>query len=57
MDATGIMDGSDSAARVGQRIVDKVEAVCNGEPTATEGFGSSFLTLYRRMCVWNNCSA
>ena len=48
VDATGIMDGSDSAARVGQRIVDKVEAVCNGEPTATEGFGSSFLTLYQK---------
>lgn len=48
IDATGIMDGTDSAAQVGQRIVEKLEAVCNGTPTATEGYGSSFLTLYQK---------
>lgn len=48
IDATGIMDGTDSAAQVGQRIAEKLEAVCNGTPTATEGYGSSFLTLYQK---------
>lgn len=48
IDATGIMDGTDSIANVAQQIVAKIEAVCNGKPTATEGFGCSFLTLYQK---------
>lgn len=48
VDATGIMDGTDTAAKVGERILDKLEEVCNGGKTATEGYGSSFLTIYQK---------
>lgn len=48
VDATGIMKQEESVAEVGSRIVEKLEKICNGEPTATEGYGTSFLTFYQK---------
>lgn len=48
VDVTGIMTGRDSAAAAGKRIVAALEAVCNGKATATEGYSTSFLTIYQK---------
>ena len=48
IDATGIMDSTDTAQQVAGRIIDRLEQVCRGAPTRTEGFGSTFLTLYQK---------
>lgn len=48
IDATGILDGTNTAQQVAHNIIDYLEAVCDGNPTRTEGYGSSFLTLYQK---------
>lgn len=48
IDATGIMAGTCGVGDIAAKIVDKVCAVANGEPTALEGIGDSTLTLYQK---------
>ena len=48
IDATGIMDGSESATDVAGRIIEKIAAVAGGEKTQIEGIGESTLTLYQK---------
>lgn len=48
IDATGIMENTETADVIGDKIIEKLIKVCNGEKTNTEGFSSSFLTLYQK---------
>lgn len=48
IDATGIMRGEDSIEAVSERILGKLEAVANGEPTAIEEIGYAYCTLYQK---------
>lgn len=48
INATGIMDGSATVDTVSDAILERLESVCQGHPTATEGYGSTFLTIYQK---------
>lgn len=48
IDATGVLDGSDSVQHIAQNIVSYLDDICNGGHTRTEGYGSSFLTIYQK---------
>lgn len=48
IDATGIMEGRDSVDAVSDRIVQTVQAVADGAPTAVEDLADSTMTLYQK---------
>jgi len=48
VDATGIMNGSESLEVVADRIIDKLASVASGSKTQIEGIGSATMTLYQK---------
>ena len=48
VDATGIMNGSESLEVVSNRIIDALHTVASGKKTQIEGFGSATMTLYQK---------
>ncbi len=48
VDATGIMKGTEGVNSVGNKIIEKILEVANGEPTKVEGYGESSMTLYQK---------
>jgi altronate dehydratase large subunit len=48
IDATGIMNGTDTCEGVAKRILEKLVSVANGNKTAIEGIGYAFPTLYQK---------
>lgn len=48
IDATGIMDGTDSLESVAEKILRKIADIASGVPTQIEGIGDSTLTLYQK---------
>lgn len=48
VDATGIMNGSESLEVVSNRIIEKLHTVASGQKTQLEGLGSATMTLYQK---------
>lgn len=48
IDATGVMAGTCGVGDVAERILQTVQAVASGQPTAIEGIGDSTMTLYQK---------
>lgn len=48
IDATGIMEGTDTPESVAEKILEKIADVAGGSPTQIEGIGDSTLTLYQK---------
>lgn len=48
IDATGIMSGTDSIEAVSEKIINTLNTVINGEPTAIEEIGYAYCTLYQK---------
>lgn len=48
VDATGIMDGTQSIDSIAEKIISKIQDVASGAHTQIEGIGESTLTLYQK---------
>lgn len=48
IDATGVMAGTCGVGDVAERILQTIQAVASGQPTAIEGIGDSTMTLYQK---------
>jgi len=55
IDATGIMNGSETTCEVGKRIFEEVMDVAGGKKTSIEDIGYSYCTLYQKDVRLEHC--